>query len=711
VIALAFLPTYADEGMWLLTDLDNLPFDSLHSAGLRLSPADIFSPEKGGLARAVITFGGGTGSFVSSDGLILTNHHVAYTAIQRQSKPEHNYLENGFYAATKEQELQAIGYNLYALQSIEDVTDKVLSALNEKMTDLQRYLTIEKISKEIIAAAEKAPDLESDFVSMYGGSQYYLHTYFKIKDLRLVFAPPRSIGDFGGEIDNWIWPRHAGDFAFLRAYVAPDGKPAEYSPENVPFRPEKYLKVSTAGLKEGDLVFLLGYPGRTRRNDCSFSIEKTLKHDYPLDLQTRLELIALLEKESEADKNVAIKLSSRLKGLYNYLKKNQGIVEGFAKSGLLEKKVEQENQLQSFFNPDRTAAQECAAVLTELDSLYEQNIKLQQKDFLLGWMTNYCDFLRFAATIYKWDFEKEKPDLQREPGYQNRDTSETVQWLQAAQVNLVPKSDQKVLLFFLEKALMLPPGQKIQAVEDIIKGQSPKAGKQALKNFVAGLYKGTKLGAVEQRLKMFRMNLVQLEASNDPFINFARKLEKDREQVRTRNKEFRGALTRLEPDLMQLYARWKNGRLYPDANSTIRFNYGKVRDFKPRDAVTYACFTTLSGVIEKNTGKEPFDAPEELQKAYAKQDWGAYWDKSLEGVPVDFLTDLDITNGNSGSPVLDGRGRLVGLAFDGNYEGMTSDFQYNPRTSRTICVDIRYILFLVDKVYQAGALIEELSPK
>ena len=711
VIAFAFLPAYADEGMWLLNNLDNLPFDSLHSAGLRLSPADIFSPNKGGLARAVITFGGGTGSFVSSDGLILTNHHVAFTAIQRQSRPEHNYLENGIYAATKEQELPAIGYNLYVLQFIEDVTDKILAALDERMTDLERYLVIEKISKEIVAAAEKGSDLKSDLVSMYGGSQYYLYAYFKIKDLRLVFVPPRSVGDFGGEIDNWIWPRHAGDFAFLRAYVAPDGKSAEYSPENVPYQPEKYLKVSTTGIKENDLVFLLGYPGRTRRNDCSFSIEKTLKHDYPLDLKTRLELIALLEKESKADKNVAIKLSSRLKGLYNYLKKNQGMVEGFARTGLLDKKIEQENQLQSFFSPDRTAAQECAAVLTELDSLYKQNIKFQQKDFLLGWMTNYCDFLRFAATIYKWDLEKEKPDLQREPGYQNRDTSETVQWLQTAQVNLVPQTDQKVLLFFLEKALQFPPDQKIQAVEDMVKGQSPEAKQEALKNFVAGLYKGTKLGTVEQRLKMFRMNLAQLEALNDPFLDFARKLEKDREQIRTRNKEFRGALTRLEPDLMQLYAQWKDGRLYPDANSTIRFNYGKIKNFKPKDAVTYACFTTLSGVIEKNTGKEPFDAPEELHKAYAKQDWGAYWDKSLNGVPVDFLTDLDITNGNSGSPVLDGRGRLVGLAFDGNYEGMTSDYLYNPRTSRTICVDIRYILFLVDKVYQAQSLIEELSPE
>jgi len=711
VIALAFLPTFADEGMWLLNDLEKLPFDSLHSKGLKLSPPDIFSPNTGGLAEAVITFGGGTGSFVSSDGLILTNHHVAYTAIQRQSKLEHDYLEKGFYAASKDKELPAIGYDLYVLQSIENVTGQVLGALNEKMTDLERYLAIEKISKEIIAKAEKDPDLECDLASMYGGSQYYLYTYFKIKDLRLVFAPPRSIGDFGGEIDNWIWPRHAGDFTFLRAYVAPDGKSAEYSPENVAYHPKKYLKISAAGIKEGDFVFLMGYPGRTRRNDSSYEIEKTLKHDYPLDLKTRLELIALLEKESKTDKNIAIKLSSRLKGLYNYLKKNQGIVEGFARSGLLEKKIDQENQLQNFFSKDKTSAKECATVLGALDNLYKENIKSQQKDFLLGWITNYCDFLRFATSIYKWDLEKQKPDLQREPGYQDRDTSETVQWLKTSQVNLVPKTDQKVLLFFLEKALQLPPGQKIQAVEELVKGQSPKARNQALKNFVAGLYKGTKLGTVEQRHKMFRMDLTQLEASNDPFINFAKKLEKDREQVRTKNKEFRGALTRLEPELMQLYARWKNGRLYPDANSTIRFNYGKVRDFKPRDAVTYSCFTTLSGVIEKNTGKEPFDVPEELQKAYAKKDWGTYWDKSINGVPVDFLTDLDITNGNSGSPVVDGRGRLVGVAFDGNYEGMTSDYQYNPQTSRTISVDIRYILYLVDKVYQAQSLIEELSAK
>jgi len=544
---------------------------------------------------------------------------------------------------------------------------------------------------------------------MYGGMQYYLFTYFKIRDIRLVYVPPRSIGDYGGEIDNWMWPRHAGDFSFLRAYVAPDGKSTEYSKENIPYNSKVYLKLSSTGVKEGDLVILLGFPRSTKRYESSFFIDNMVNYDYPQDVRTRQEMISILEESSAEDSSVAIRLSSRLKGLYNYLKKNQGMLDGFKKSELLGKKTEEEKLLTQFLNENPELKAKYGQILFELDSLHQEHRKYQDKDFLIGWITSGSEFLNFASTLYKWSLEKEKKDLDREPGYQDRDTQETKEWLKDAQINLVPSADKKVLIYFLKKARQLPPGQKILAIEKIFAGKEIEDRDKILEEFVNNLYQKTKLGSKEQRLEMLDMSKKGLEELGDPFINFAKDLEVEREELRIKNKEFSGALTRLEPKLIQAYFEWKKKKLYPDANSTIRFNYGEVKGYVPRDAVTYSYLTALSGVIEKNTGEEPFDAPEELLQVYDKKDFGSYLDKTLGDVPVDFLSTNDITNGNSGSPVMNGKGELVGLAFDGNYEAMTSDYQFDPEITRAINVDIRYVLFLLDKVYHTEDLLKELS--
>ncbi len=702
------LNSFADEGMWLLDSIDKLPIDSLKARGLKLSPVEIYNPEGGGISDAVVQIGA-TSSFVSPEGLIITNHHVAFGAIQRQSTPEHNYVRDGFYAKTREEEIPAIGTNVYITKSFQDVTDRVLKVVNEKMSDLERYKAIEKITKIIIKECEKGEEIKCRLASTYEGKEYYLFTSFKIRDVRLVFAPPRSIGDYGGEIDNWMWPRHAGDFSILRAYVAPDGKSAEYSKENVPYNSKTYLKISSAGVKEGDFVMLIGFPGTTRRYESSFFIDNMVNHDYPQDIKTRLDLISILEKSSAEDSSVALRLSSRIKGLYNYLKKNQGMLDGFKKFGLLSKKMEEEKLLTEFLNKNPELETKYGQVLSELDSLYQEHKKFQDKEFLMDWMTSYTDFLDFASTIYKWSLEKEKKDFDREPGYQNRDTSEIKESLKEAQINLVPSTDKKVLTYFLKKALELPTGQKILAIEKIFTGKEKQDKEKIIENFVSYLYQNTKLGSIEDRLKMLSMSRKELEKQGDWYIDFARDLEVEREEIRIRNKEFSGALKRLQPKLIQAYAEWKKRKLYPDANGTIRFNYGEVKGYSPEDAVDYKYITTLSGVMEKNTSEEPFDAPKELQDVYNKKDFGSYFNKTLGDVPIDFLSTNDITNGNSGSPVMNGKGELVGLAFDGNYEAMTSDYEFDPKITRAINVDIRYVLFLLDKVYHAEGLLKELT--
>jgi len=707
VFILGFLSLYssADEGMWILDSIERLPIDSLKAKGLELEPEEIYNPEGGGLADAVVRMGG-TGSFVSPKGLFLTNHHVVFSAVQKQSTPENNYLRDGFCAKTKEEELPAIGYSAYVTKSFEDVTNRVLRVVNDKMNDLERYKAIEKITKTIIAQAEKNRDVKCSVVSMYGGMKYYLFTYFKIKDIRLVFVPPRSIGDYGGDIDNWMWPRHAGDFAFVRAYVEPDGKSAEYSEENVPYNSKAYLKISSKGVREGDLVMLLGFPGRTQRYESSSSTEDRVNFDYPLSIGNSQDLISILEKSSVGDSALAMKLSSRIKGIANYLKKYQGMLEGFKKTNLLERKIETERSLKEFLDVNPKLDAKYGLVLQELDSLYQNYRSFKEKDFLVRWMRYSSRFLDFAATIYKWSLEKEKKDLEREPGYQDRDIEDTKRWLEDAQVNLVPSADKRVLVYYFKRALQLPEAHRISAVEKIFEGKENQDKEKTIEDFASYLYQNTKLGSVEQRLLMYDLTKEKLD---DPFIDFAKELEKDREELRIRNKRFKGALKRLEPKLISAYFEWRKTDLYPDANYTIRFNYGEVKGYAPEDAVSYNYMTTLRGVLEKDTGEEPFDAPDELEGVYNKKDFGSYFDKNTADVPVNFLSTNDITNGNSGSPVMNGKGELVGIAFDGNYESMTSDYQFDPELTRAINVDVRYVLFLLDRVYNAKALLEELS--
>ncbi len=698
----------ADEGMYLLDEIDKSVMEKMKQMGLELSLEEIYNPQGTGLANAVLDMRA-TASFVSPKGLIVTNHHVAFGAVQRISTPEKNYLEKGFLAKSLEEEVPAPGYQVKVFISAEDVTDEVLSVVKEGIADIERYKAIEKKKKEIIKKAEKEGDVEAEVEAMNYGMKYYRFTYMKLKDIRIVYVPARSIGEYGGEIDNWMWPRHTGDFAFLRAYVGPDGKPADFSKENVPYEPKSYLKISAKGIKENDFAMIMGFPGRTYRRLPSFGIKSDQTFRYPFQIEVASDLINIFEEFSRKDKEAEVKLASRINGLKNSLKNNQGMLEGLIKTNLLEKKRAAEKEFLEFVKNNPDMQKKYSLILSQIDSLYKEKMKLREKSALFNRIRWGSSLLDYALSINKWSIERQKKDMDREPGYQDRDLPAFELRLKVAQRSLVPEADKKALHYILNKALALPQNQKIQAVEKIV-GQSPDISKEkALDDFLEKLYKNTKLTSSEDRLKMLHLAREELMKLDDPFIQFADELEKEREFLRRKEKEFSGALSRLMPVYLEGIKIWKKATLYPDANGTLRFNFGSVKGYFPRDAVWYDYATSLGGVVEKHTGEDPFDAPEKLLAVYKERDFGTYVDEKLDCVPVNFLTTNDSTGGNSGSPVLNGKGELIGLLFDGNYEALYSDYYFDSEMTRTINVDIRYVLFIAEKVDKAFNVLKELT--
>ncbi|NIM89806.1 MAG: S46 family peptidase [Candidatus Aminicenantes bacterium] len=697
----------AEEGMYPLNQLDQNLVQKMQKMGLELSLEEIYNPQGTGLASAVVRLGA-TASFVSPKGLIVTNHHVAYRAVQRISTPEENFIEHGFLARSREKELPAPGYQASILLSMQKVTDRVLSAVNENMSDLERFMAIDKKKKEIVAEAEAERDVECRIEAMNYGMDYYLFAYFILKDIRLVYVPPRSIGEYGGDIDNWMWPRHCGDFAFLRAYIGPDGKPAKYSKDNLPYEPKSYLKISARGINENDFAMVMGYPGRTYRHLPSFAIEEDQEFRYPFQINTANDLIRIFEEFSWKDKEAAVKLSSSIKSLNNTLKNNQGMLEGLKRTKIFQKKRAEEMAFLEFLNKNPELDRKYGALLSKIEVLYQEQKKFREKRALLRWITRGSAMMNCALIINKWSIEKEKQDMERELGYQAKDLPNIESRLKVAQRSLVPEADKQALEYFIKRALALPAGQKIKAMEKIL-SYNPKHPDQAISEFLGILYGETALFSAEERVNMLHLNRKDFSMLIDPFIKFAAELEEEREFLNTKEKEFSGAFSRLMPLYLEGIEWWKKSILYPDANRTLRLNFGRVKGYSPQDALTYHYLTSLTGVIEKHTGAEPFDNPGKLLKVHEAKDFGSYVDRNIHDVPVNFLTTNDSTGGNSGSPVLNAKGELIGLLFDGTYEAMYSDYYFNTQLTRSINVDIRYVLFIAEKVDKALNVLEELT--
>jgi hypothetical protein len=702
-LALAVPNLSADEGMWLPFMLDKSPIDSWHARGLELSADEIYSPNEPSLSDAIVQVGGGTGSFVSFDGLIVTNHHVAFGALQRSSSVNADLLNEGFLASSKEEEIPAPGYEARVLLGVKDVTKKVLGKVKKDMTDQERFKAIEKAEKELVAKAEDGKDVYAQVSSVYGGSNYYLYTYFKIKDIRIVYAPPEAIGVFGGDIDNWMWPRHTGDFSFLRAYVAPDGKSAEYSEENVPYHPKKYLSVSKAPLKEGDFTMVIGYPGSTRRYRTSYSIDYSVNTYYPASIKMMRDILDIVEEESQRGRDVEIKLASIDRGINNAYKNYVGMLEGLKKADLLAQKMDEEKQLRRYIASNPDLQKKYGHVLDDIQAQYADYMTFWEQNRLIGMVSYVSSPMRSSLAIYKWAEEHEKKDIDRDPGYQDRDEATRRKQLELADLSYDEETDRRILKHFL---LQLAKADQTQGSID---GISADVTEEEIDEMLGRMYAGTKVTDKEERMKMFGLSKKQLLALHDPFIDFAAKVHAQRELLEDKNEAFAGALEKLRPQLMEVRTLYTGGLLYPDANFTMRVSVGQVKGYSPADAVHYDWMTTLRGVVEKTTGEKPFVTPSKLIELYKARDFGDYADPASGEVPVCFLSSDDVTGGNSGSPILNGRGELIGLVFDGNYEAISADYQFIPGLTRTINVDSRYVLFVLDKFAGAQNVLDELK--
>jgi hypothetical protein len=709
LFTLSIVPAQADEGMWPVDHLDKAPYKAWQKAGLELNPKQLYNPKGEAISDAIVQVGGGTGSFVSPEGLILTNHHVAFGALQRQSSVTSNLMDEGFLARSRTDEIPAPGYKAYVLKDVKDVTKNVLSKVKDSMTDLDRYKAIEKGRKTVVEKAEKNKDVEARVVEFYGGREYHLYTYMKIKDVRIVYAPPGALGVYGGETDNWMWPRHTADFSFLRAYVAPDGKTAEYSTDNVPYKPQHHLPFSVAPLRDGDFTMVMGYPGRTSRHNSSYSVDYVINRYYGDRIEQYGDLIDMLETLGEKDEEAAVRTASTVRSLANSHKNNQGMLEGLKRYGLLDQKKEQEQAIRDYIKGHPDAGKKYGNVLDKIEAGYADYTSYAPQLAALKRMVYWNTAMRSAYAVSKWAHERDKKDLDRDSGYQDRDEDRRREALELAERRYHPVADEAILRYYLTTLVDMSAKSPVPEVAQILEGVVGDGEAPAIDQFVSELYDDTKVTDKEACLGMFGKSKRDLAKLNDAMIDFAMRIVESEQTLDDRYESFNGAMSKLAPQLIELRSMVSDTPMYPDATFTMRVSVGAVTGYSPRDAVHYDPFTTLTGVIEKHTGVEPFDAPDKLFALHKAKDYGIYEDPALGGVPSCFLSTDDVTGGNSGSPILNKDGEIIGLVFDGNYEAISADYQFIPELTRTINVDSRYVLFLVDKFAGATELMQELT--
>ena len=705
--AMAAVPAaLAGEGMWVPQQLPQIA-GPLAKAGLKLAPeqlADLTGDPMG----AVVALGGCTASFVSPNGLVATNHHCAYGAIQLNSTPENNLIRNGFNAPTTADELSA-GPNarVFVLDSITDVTGQARAAIAAAGDDaLGRTRALEALEKQLIAACEADAGFRCRLYSFSGGNSYRLFRNMEIRDVRLAYAPPGSVGKFGGDVDNWMWPRHTGDFAFYRAYVGKDGKPAAYSPDNVPFKPRHWLKFADQPLGEGDFVMVAGYPGSTNRYALAAEFDNAAQWSYPAIAGHFNNQIALVEAAGKLDPQVQVRYASSMAGWNNTAKNYQGQLSGFKRIDAAGQKRAEEAAVLAWLKGQGARGQAALDAHARLLALLEQSQATRERDLALG-MFNNTAMLGTASQLYRLAIERAKPDAERESGYQQRDLPAIEGGLRQLERRYVASMDRQLQAYWLDQYLKLPAAQRVAAIDAWLGGNDAAAVKRALDRLA-----GTALGSTDERLKWLSADRAAFEASTDPAIQYAVAVMPTLLKLEQERKTRAGENLAARPVYLQAVADYKNSQgefVYPDANLSLRITFGNVTGYVPRDGVKYTPFTTLEGVVAKETGADPFDSPQALLDAVAAGRHGGLADARLGSVPVNFLSDLDITGGNSGSPVLDAHGKLVGLAFDGNWESVASNWVFDPTMTRMISVDQRYMRWIMQEVFPAPQLLREMN--
>lgn len=695
----AFAGAHADEGQWQPHQLPQLKAE-LKRVGIEI-PAEKLADLSKHPMSAIVSLGGCSAAFVSDAGLVVTNHHCAYGAVQRNSTPEHNYITNGFLAKTRASELPGGPNSLvYVTDKVENVSDRVLKGLTADMTGRARHEAVEKRVKDLIAECETDKMYRCSVPAFHRGLEYYRIRQMMIRDVRLVYAPSDKIGNFGGDIDNYEWPRHTGDYSFLRAYVGKDGRPADPSPDNVPYKSKDFLVVSAEGLKAGDGILLAGYPGRTSRYKLPAEIRFARDTGFPLKVAELQADLAVMADATQGDAAAAVRYASVVKSINNVLKKTQGLLDGFARKDIAAIKDVQDAEFRAWYAKQPNVS---PTLLAELDAAIATDMALSEEEFAWTVATN-SDLLKSARTVYRLSQERQKPDAERESGFQQRDLAFIKARLARLEQSYVNKVDQARFEAGLKRYAQLAAKTHPQGLDALL--PAPAA--------VAALYQQTQLADTAKRLAWLEKDQAAVAQSDDAFMQLAVKLQPVELALEERRKEIDGNLERVIPQYMQAVIAWKKSQgkpVYPDANSTLRVTYGTVSPYSPRDGITKGPFTTVDGIVEKVTGKAPFEAPQGLIDAVKEKRYGQFRDPALGTVPVNFLTSADTTGGNSGSAVMNKRGELIGLNFDSTYESITKDWYFDTAITRAIHLDIRYMLWVMKEVDHADNLLQEMTIK
>ena len=709
MLAACSLAGYADEGMWMLTDLKKQNAAVMQDLGLDISIDKVYCPDSISLKDAVVHFGGGcTGEVISAEGLVLTNHHCGYQYIQQHSAVEHDYLTDGFWAMSREQELPCEGLTITFIDRILDVTDYVQEQLKkDEDPEELNYLSPSYLSTVAKRFAKKENIKTDDFAVLelkpfYGANKYYLFVKTVYKDIRMVGAPPSSIGKFGADTDNWMWPRHCGDFSIFRIYASKDGKPANYAADNVPLKVKKHLAINMNGIKEGDFTFVMGFPGRNWRYMISDEVEERMQTTNFMRDTVRGVRLRVLGEEMAKDAKTRIQYAAKYASSANYWKNAIGMNEGLVSLKVLDRKKDEQKRLLAFGDETgnesyRQAYESIKQIVAKRhDAVYHQQAIYEA--LMLGTeFSKIPDTDKLLEALEKNDKKGIKAAITalQEQGrkFFNKDYS-----------TVVDRKVSKQLLALY--AQLIPAGQRI-SIFKVIDGQfagSTDAFVDAC--FDRSIFRSSKA------LAAFLQNPSADKLKKDLMVQYAKSVKEGYKATDEAMKAETNAYNRAHKTWVagMLALKQKEGKaIYPDANSTLRLTYGKIGSYEPADGKEYLYYTTLKGVMEKEDPENPeFVVSPKLKELYEKKDFGPY--AMADGrMPVCFVTATDNTGGNSGSPVFNSKGELIGVGFDRNYEGLTGDIAYNPQLQRAACVDIRYVLFVIDKYAGAKHLIDELT--
>ncbi|MGI1679036.1 MAG: S46 family peptidase [Cellvibrionaceae bacterium] len=710
---------WADEGMWQPYQFPELQSE-LKEKGLQLDPKKMSSFDEFPL-NAIVSLGGCSASFVSPKGLVVTNHHCVYGSVVFNSTTNNNLLQNGFLAKQVSEEMPAApGTRVYVTEAMTDVTSEILSGMVDSMSGLERYMLIEKNQKKLIKECEKTKIHRCGVSAFYNGVEYFLIKQLEIRDVRLVYAPATSVGKYGGDIDNWQWPRHTGDFGFYRAYVSPTGEPADFSHDNVPYQSKHFLEISKKGVAENDFVMAAGYPGSTNRYRTSSEIKHQFTWYYPKARQYREDLIAKIEEAAPVDSQARLSYEGTIASLANYAKNFQSMIESYNRSDYLVRRQKTELEFKQWLMTDEKRNNQFGSAVKELNALIQKNTTMAERDLWRSYF-RYAVMPDVAIDLYRLAIEKQKPDAEREPGFQERDMIRFSQWLKRISRSYDSEVDKSILAYLIARHTEIESSERISGVDTIFGLESVQSSsgegidaknQKSISKKIDKLYKKTTLDDEKIRLAWMDKSVEEFKKSKDPIIQLAVNLTEELMALEKEDKELSGQFKANRSKYMEAFVAYNRSigkPIYSDANSSLRITYGSVKGNQPKDGLHNKPFTTLEGIAEKDTGIAPFDSPKKQLQLIRDKKYGKYFTKEASSVPVNFLSTLDITGGNSGSATLNAKGQLVGLLFDGVYESIIGDWDFDDEKNRAISVDSRYMLWVMEYLDGATNLIDEMS--